>query len=90
MNVKDCMSWEDFSKALAKEKEEREQAQAEIWEKIGTQMKQEEDAEIEKEVRAAQEKATREAIAAIKKAHGKNGNPASDAAWEKLAKELWS
>lgn len=89
MNVKDCRSWEEFQKDLAKENEEREQAQAEIWEKIGTQMKQEEEAALSREVEAARKKAEKEAVEKVLKARGKSGNPALEAAWEKLSKEIW-
>lgn len=89
MNVKDCMSFEEWSKALAKENEKEAQGWAEIWGEIGAQMKQEEAAALSREVEAARKKAEKEAVEKVLKARGKSGNPALEAAWEKLTKEIW-
>ena len=89
MNVKDCRSWDDFSKDLNKENEERAQEWGKIWDKIGAQMKQEEEAALSREVEAARKKAEKEAVEKVLKARGKSGNPALEAAWEELTKEIW-
>lgn len=62
MNVKDCMSFEEWSKALAKENEEREKENAKSWASVAADMAAD-----------ARKKAEKEAAEKVRKAYRANG-----------------
>lgn len=80
MNVKNCMSWEEFSRALAKENEEREKENAKIWASVAADMAAD-----------AQNKAKKEAAEKVRKARRINGvmfDPALNPAFKYLTDSL--